>query len=106
LSSNIAEIRNQVKALREEMHQLRTEAKTLNSIMSTTLMLMSQSGLETADDIRQMISLLYALQAAYRSIQLTRMAAGDPLAWAGFAAEVTGFTVTLINMAEVRRPRY
>lgn len=98
LSPNISEARREIEELKQTMRDTSREARAYNSIMHTTLMLMSQSGIRNAADIRRMITLLYALQAAYRSVQLARMAAGDPLAWAGAVAEAVGVGVSVADM--------
>lgn len=95
--SSITEAKRQLEELKQTMRDTSREARSYNSIMHTTLMLMTKTGFKNAADIRRMISLLYALQAAYRAVQLARMAAGDPLAWIAAGAEAVGVTVTLVD---------
>lgn len=100
MSSNVRQVRAEVEQLRGELHTLKVETAAYNSLLSNTLTLMGAAGLSSAADIRRMISLLYSLKAAYDMVQLARMAAGDPLAWAGAILQVS---VTTYNAYETAR---
>ena len=97
--SSIAEARREIQQLKSEMALVSTELNRTNRAFYLTLNLMDRSGIKGVAQARQLITLLAQLEAAYRAVQLARMAAGDPLAWISAGLEVANVVMSLENMA-------
>jgi len=70
--------------------------------LSNIIRLSRQMGLppeidQQAARIQRLITLLNAAIAAYRAVQIARMAAGDPIAWIQAGIEGVGLAVTVTS---------
>lgn len=99
MSSNIQEMRQQIRELQNDVSSLKRDVTTCKTLFVSTLALMDRAGLKDAADIRRMIMLVQRLHMAYVALQAARMAAGDPLAWA--TAAVTGVTLAVDVATEI-----
>ena len=75
-----------------------SELRKLESILYRTMGLLKKfSGSEELDkavaQVQRLIAVVRAAQIAYHALQMARMAAGDPLAWASFAVSAVSATV-------------
>ena len=96
--SSITDAKREMLELKAEMQFLQREMRSYKNLLVDVTVLATSLGIKNASDIRQMITLLYGLKAAYDAVQFARMAAGDPLAWIGAGVTVA---TTAINVGNV-----
>lgn len=105
MSSNIAETRRELAALGQEIRKTQRDMFVYKNTISDILRLSRQMGLPPEIDqqvvaIQRLITLLNATIAAYRAVQIARMAAGDPVAWIQAGIEVAGVGMSVATMIE------
>ena len=90
--SSLPEVEARIKALDQQIDQVRTklsyhDVRLIEMSISRTLDLLQRfTGDKTVDGciarLQGMIMTVRSLQAAYTALQIARMSAGDPIAWA------------------------
>lgn len=100
MSSNIREARRELEDLERRIQRIEIELPRTRRLLTDITTLMSLAGIKGTSDIRRQITLLYQLKAAYDAVQLSRLAAGDPLAWISTAVTVTATLVSYADMME------
>jgi len=104
--SSVTDAKKEVEELHKRMQAIEDELPRYRSLLLDVTGLMSIAGIKEASDVRRMIALVYSLKAAYDALQLSRMAAGDPFAWAAFGLTTATATVNVMNELEMRMPEY
>jgi len=102
---SITEMRGQIDGLTSSLEMLDRQTHRTISTMQQAFYLAKQMGLpphieRAIDATNKMIITLNALRAAYYAVTAARMAAGDPLAWAGAIIAVGGAIVSLGIIAQ------
>ena len=106
MSSNIQEVREQVRQLKQEILEVQTSAREMNRLLTISLALGRRLG---SEELTQLITLFQqgriTAEMFYRSAVMLYTATG-PIGWLiGLGGMALG-GLMLADMAEIRRPRY
>jgi len=95
LSSTISEARNQMREFREELTLDIAQILQFERALNRSLYIVKRlSGGDenlrrTIDSTQRLVAIVNSLRLAYKALQVARMAAGDPIAWATAAIRAT-----------------
>jgi hypothetical protein len=90
---SLAEAKREITGLTTDLDLATTSYRKYESVVFTALALSRRLGLpddmrSAASEMTRQIAILRSLEIAYRAVQIARMSAGDPLAWAGAISSV------------------